>query len=150
MNAPRLSATLVGLLSGSIFAVGLALSGMTDPRRVLAFLDFFGDWDPSLAFVMLGAVGAHFSWLRWTIERGAAKVSSVGAPSRIDGPLLLGAAIFGVGWGMSGYCPGPALVAIALGRVEAGLFVLAMVGGMAAFGVVARRQTRWLSLGEPS
>jgi uncharacterized membrane protein YedE/YeeE len=123
------------VLSGSVFALGLSLSGMTDPRNVLGFLDAFGQWDPTLAFVMLGAIGVHFSWLRW----GSPASSPSAASGAIDAPLLLGAGIFGVGWGMSGYCPGPALVALAWGRSEALLFVLAMCGGIVLFNVFKRR-----------
>lgn len=141
MNSPRFSAPLVGFACGSVFAVGLALSGMTDPQRVLAFLDFFGNWDPSLAFVMAGAIGIHFTWLRFATQ-GGGQPSVAAAPGRLDARLLLGAAIFGVGWGMAGYCPGPALVAAGSGRGEAWLFGAAMAAGMVLFGALTRRQTQ--------
>jgi uncharacterized membrane protein YedE/YeeE len=132
-------AWLVGVLSGATFAVGLALSGMTDPNKVLGFLDVAGNWDPSLAFVMVGAIGFHFAWLRLT-ARNAPSASEPAQPNRrIDARLLVGAALFGVGWGMSGYCPGPALVSASFGRPEALLFVLALLGGIAAFRVFDRR-----------
>ncbi|HYP90932.1 MAG TPA: DUF6691 family protein [Polyangiaceae bacterium] len=132
MSEPRLSSTAVGLVSGSLFAVGLALSGMTDPGKVLGFLDVAGAWDPSLALVMAGAVGVHFTWLRWRSRRPARDEAPYsGPPQRVDAALLSGAAIFGVGWGMAGYCPGPALVAAAQGRSEALLFLVAMAGGAA-------------------
>jgi uncharacterized protein len=139
VNRPRLSAWTVGVLSGGVFALGLWLSKMTEPSKVLGFLDVTGSWDPSLCFVMAGAVGAHFAWLRWGARRvadesdGADAATTSSRRGRIDGALLLGAAIFGVGWGMAGYCPGPALVALAWGRPEAALFVLAMAGGVASF-----------------
>lgn len=149
MSAERSSSSWVGVLTGSLFAVGLSLSGMTNPSKVLAFLDFFGRWDPSLAFVMLGAVCVHFAWLRWTSRRGAPEAAPV-LPAKIDASLLIGAGIFGVGWGMSGYCPGPALVSFGYGRTEAWLFVLAMVGGILLFNAFQRREERQAALGEPS
>jgi len=137
VSEPRRS-TLIGALSGVVFALGLSLSGMTDPQRVLAFLDFFGAWDPTLAFVMAGAIGVHASWLRLTSRRTSEVAPS--APSvRIDGALLTGATLFGLGWGMSGYCPGPALVALGFGRHEAALFVLSMTVGVALYNVLPRR-----------
>jgi uncharacterized protein len=141
----RVSPELVGVATGSVFAIGLSLSGMTDPRKVLAFLDVFGAWDPTLAFVMLGAIGVHFSWLRWMSARAPAAVAG-----RIDAQLLLGSAIFGVGWGLSGYCPGPALVALAFGRVEALLFVLAMSAGMMLHSAFDRGEAPSASLREQS
>ncbi len=149
MNATK-SPSWVGAATGSVFAVGLSISGMTNPTKVLQFLDVFGAWDPSLAFVMLGAVAVHFSWLRWTASRAGAQAAPSPAPGKVDAPLLVGAAIFGVGWGMSGYCPGPALVAFGSGRTEALLFVLAMVGGMVLFNATQRREERADPLAEPS
>lgn len=130
--------SIVGIVSGAIFAIGLSLSGMTDPGRVLGFLDLAGNWDPTLAFVMAGAVGSHFAWLRWVSRRAApmpASAESLAPSGGLDARLIGGAAIFGVGWGMAGYCPGPALVASAFGRGEALLFTLAMLGGVALYGV---------------
>lgn len=162
-------ATLAGALSGAVFAVGLWLSEMTDPAKVLGFLDVTGRWDPSLAWVMAGAVGAHFAWLRWTSRRAAISASktALSAPSApsvlsspsppvpasppgVDRALLSGAAIFGVGWGMSGYCPGPALVALAWGRREAALFVLAMTCGVWLFNASRARARAPESLREPA
>jgi uncharacterized membrane protein YedE/YeeE len=137
MTAERRQAAW-GLGCGLVFAVGLQLSGMTDPARVLAFLDFAGDWDPRLAFVMVGAIGVHFTWLRLAARRERSAFSR--APhAPVTGSLLLGAAIFGVGWGMSGYCPGPALVASGSGRGAAAVFVAAMLAGMLLF----RFSPRW-------
>ena len=142
MSSPRGQHELIGLASGSLFALGLWLSGMADPGKVLGFLDVTGEWDPTLAFVMAGAVGVHFSWLRWRGARaGAAADSASSLPPRsgIDARLLGGATLFGVGWGMSGYCPGPALVAAAFGRSEALFFAAAMLGGMVLYGLLQRR-----------
>lgn len=131
---------LVGLLSGVLFAIGLALSGMTDPAKVLGFLDVLGEWDPTLAAVMGGAVGFHFVALR--LSKAEAASSS---QRRIDARLLVGATIFGIGWGMSGYCPGPALVSAAFGRREALTFVLAMLLGIVLFHAFDRRRKPALS-----
>ncbi len=132
----------VGLSSGALFALGLALSGMTDPGKVLGFLDVAGAWDPSLAFVMGGAVGVHFLWLRLGRARPAVVAGSLPAAQGVDARLVVGAALFGVGWGMSGYCPGPALVSLAMGRLEAAVFVSAMVVGIVLFGAVERWRAR--------
>jgi uncharacterized protein len=132
---------LVGLASGIVFAIGLALSGMTDPGKVLAFLDVAGAWDPTLAFVMGGAVVFHFLWLRFVARKNDEAASSTKAgAARIDAKLVTGAALFGAGWGMSGYCPGPALVSVGLGRQEAFYFVMAMLAGMTAHRAFARRR----------
>lgn len=130
-------------VAGLIFAVGLALSGMTQPDKVMNFLDFTGRWDPSLAFVMGGAVvlNAAAYWL--TTKRLSAPIAAprfvLPARTQIDRPLLLGAALFGVGWGLAGYCPGPALSALPTGGVNALLFVGAMVAGMKVYDVLAGR-----------
>lgn len=124
-------APLFSALSGALFAVGLALSGMTDPAKVQAFLDVTGAWDPSLASVMAGAVAFHALWLRFADPYLSKIADAPSSPvTRIDARLVVGAAIFGVGWGLAGYCPGPALVAAAQGRADALWFVLALVSGM--------------------
>lgn len=128
-----------GLLSalgcGLLFGIGLCVSGMTDPANIIAFLDVSGRWSPNLAGVMLGAIVVHALWLRRVAWRSAA-VSESPLPSasasgkRIDGALVGGAALFGIGWGVSGYCPGPAIVALGSGALGALLFVTAMAAGM--------------------
>ena len=111
------------LLVGLLFGVGLCLSGMTLPTKVIGFLDVAGAWDPSLAFVMAGAIGVGFFAFRRARDR-------VGAPShRLDGGLVAGSLLFGVGWGLVGYCPGPALTAIASLEPQALAFAAAMVFG---------------------
>ena len=126
---------LVAFLSGIVFALGLGVSGMTRPEKVLAFLDLGGRWDPSLALVMVGAIGVH-ALLRLVILRRARPLlaPAFAVPTRraIDVPLLAGAAIFGIGWGLAGLCPGPAVTALASGRLPAVAFVLAMLVGMHA------------------
>jgi uncharacterized membrane protein YedE/YeeE len=133
---------LTAMSSGLIFAVGLGVAGMTRPSKIIGFLDVFsGHWDPSLAFVMIGAIGVHLPFYRWIRARAGAvpRVGSCGpidpgpgsSPStRIDGRLLLGAAIFGVGWGLGGYCPGPAVVSVASGAPGVLIFFAAMLVGM--------------------
>ena len=124
-------------VAGLLFGVGLLVSGMTQPSKVLGFLDVTGDWDPSLAFVMVGAIAVHAPFARRALRPRARPVlaEAFDLPRRqgVDGPLLAGAAIFGVGWGVSGYCPGPALVSLAsLASLSTAVFVAAMVAGTLA------------------
>lgn len=120
---------LVSLGAGLVFGLGLILSGMTDPAKVQAFLDLFGAWNPSLALVMGGAIAVAAPAF-WIIERRRPELQ---LPPRtgISGRFVLGGMLFGVGWGLAGYCPGPALVALGEGRWDALLFVPAMLVGMA-------------------
>jgi uncharacterized membrane protein YedE/YeeE len=124
---------LLAALAGALFGAGLLLGGMTQPARVLAFLDLTGPWDPSLAFVLGGAVAVHLAALR--LLRGRAEPwfdlrFHLPARRQLDLGLLGGAALFGVGWGLGGFCPGPALVSAAAGSSAAALFVAAMIAGM--------------------
>lgn len=126
---------LVAWLCGVVFALGLGVSGMTRPEKVLAFLDVGGGWDPSLAFVMVGAIAVHAVLRRVILRRAEPLLApAFTVPTRrdIDVPLLLGAAIFGVGWGLAGLCPGPAVTVLASVRPPAAAFVLAMLVGMRA------------------
>ncbi|MBT0669999.1 YeeE/YedE family protein [Novosphingobium profundi] len=130
---------VIGLLSGLLFGAGLALSGMMDPARVRGFLDVAGDWDPTLAFVMGGAVVVMA--LAWTVQRAmhrplACEEFSLPGTRLIDARLIGGAALFGVGWGLGGLCPGPAIASLAFHPAQAGVFVAAMLTGMAALRVV--------------
>ena len=129
---------LAALLSGLLFGAGLALSGMTDTAKVLGFLDLFGDWVPDLAFVMGGAVLVTLVAFRFLLRSRPLLVPEFSLPTRrdIDGRLLAGAAIFGIGWGVYGYCPGPALSALAYLDVKTIGFVAAMLAGMAIAGRV--------------
>lgn len=128
-----MSARLVLLLAGAIFGAGLTVSGMTLPERVLGFLDVTGAWNPSLAFVMLGAIAVHFALYRVVRKRRSPLHDEhFHIPTRrdIDPRLIVGAAIFGVGWGIAGFCPGPALTSAAAGSFPAIVFVAAMTAGM--------------------
>jgi hypothetical protein len=131
-------------VAGLLFALGLGLGGMTDPARVLGFLDFTGAWDPTLAFVMGGALAVHTPLARFIRRRKApmlAPAFSSSSLTKVDGRLLTGAALFGTGWGLAGYCPGPALTSLASGTELVLLFVLSMFGGMWLFGWWERSRT---------
>jgi len=126
-------ANLAALLSGLLFGVGLGVSGMTRPEKVAGFLDVTGRWDASLAFVMAGAIAVHTLLYRLVRRRPSPIFDEkFHVPTRrdLDGKLLFGAALFGVGWGLGGFCPGPALVSAAAGQGSALLFVAAMLAGM--------------------
>jgi uncharacterized membrane protein YedE/YeeE len=118
--------------AGVLFAIGLVLGGMTQPSKVIGFLDVAGDWDPSLAFVMGGAIAVFLPLFR-LIQRRSGPVCGVkfAVPTRrdIDKPLLLGSGLFGIGWGLAGYCPGPAMTSLGSLAPEAMLFTAAMIGG---------------------
>jgi uncharacterized protein len=124
---------LIGLAAGTLFGTGLALSGMSDPARVQSFLDLFGAWDPTLAFVMGGAmIPMAFAWL---IQKRMAKPIACEAfdlpgTTVMDKKLAFGAILFGAGWGIGGLCPGPAIADLAIAPAKAGVFVFAMLSGM--------------------
>jgi uncharacterized protein len=122
---------VIALFAGALFAAGLLISGITSPANVVGFLDVGGDWKPALLVVMISATAVYAPFARFFQLRHP----PTQAP--IDAKLVGGAAIFGIGWGLSGYCPGPALVSMG-GSIETGVFVLAMIAGIA----IARRFTR--------
>jgi uncharacterized protein len=131
----------VAFVVGLVFSVGLALSGMTRPSKVLGFLDVTGSWDPSLAFVMGAALAITLVAFPLILRRSRPFLGSsfhVPQANEVDKRLIAGAAIFGVGWGIAGYCPGPALVTAGSGAVPAAIFAVAMVVGMTAFAWTAR------------
>jgi uncharacterized membrane protein YedE/YeeE len=131
--SPRAAQLGTAALAGALFGVGLPLSGMTAPLEVLGFLDFAGDWDPSLLFVMAGAVGVHFVAYRWIRRRSRplfAEAFAVPAPGGVDRRLLVGSAVFGIGWGLAGYCPGPGIASLGSGGTQALVFVVAMLAGL--------------------
>ena len=124
---------VVALLAGTLFGIGLTVSQMINPEKVLSFLDFFGDWDPSLALVMLGAVGVSAVVFRLALKQPRpvlAATFQVPSRSDVDGRLIAGGVIFGLGWGLVGWCPGPAIASLALAQVESFVFVAAMIVGM--------------------
>ncbi len=143
-------AVISSLLVGTVLGAGLAISQMMNPAKVIGFLDFAGDWDPSLALVMLGAIIAAMPGFALARKRSSPLIGDeFQLPTRrdIDARLLAGAALFGIGWGMSGFCPGPALAALSSG-LSSGLssdlsavftFVAAMVGGMALFALLPKK-----------
>lgn len=129
------------LLAGLVFGFGLILSGMANPAKVLGFLDLAGRWDPSLALVMVGAIAVGFFAFAFAKTR---TLSFLGAEMRlpttrrIDRRLLAGGLLFGVGWGVAGFCPGPAIVALGMGESKAVVFVAAMLAGMGVFELLER------------
>lgn len=133
---------LFALLSGALFGAGLVISGMTDPVRVIGFLDVFGNFDPRLMFVLGGAVlvtGITFRFVARMSKPFAAPRFEISRMSTVDASLIVGSAIFGVGWGVAGFCPGPALATLSTGNNQAVWFVLAMLLGSTIQRVLARR-----------
>lgn len=132
---------LASLVCGLLFGAGLALAGMTRPQKVLGFLDVAGDWDPSLLFVLGGAVLLATVAFRLILRRGSPLLDTsfdLPATKTIDARLIAGALIFGVGWGLSGYCPGPAIALIAAPNIEALYFLPAMLAGWWLFDLATR------------
>ena len=131
---------ITALVSGLIFGIGLVISGMTEPAKVIGFLDVAGDWDPTLAFVMGGAIAMHAP-LKWFFARREAPLFAdrfhLPTATIIDKKLITGAALFGIGWGLAGFCPGPALTSMAT-STNALTLAAAMVIGMALHGLLAR------------
>lgn len=120
---------------GGLFSVGLMLSGMSNPKKVLDFLDLFGQWDASLAFVMLGAIAVAFIPFQKVVHQSAPKtvygdIIDLPKNNKIDSKLLIGSLIFGIGWGIAGICPAPSLTLIGLGYYQALYFIAAMFAGM--------------------
>ena len=136
---------VTSLLAGLVFGLGLIVSGMANPAKVLGFLDLGGAWDPSLALVMAGAIAVGLGAFALAKKRS---VSLLGAPMKlptagaVDRRLMIGSSLFGIGWGVAGFCPGPALVALGMGEGKAVVFVLAMLAGMLVFQVLEARTAR--------
>lgn len=137
---------IISLFSGLIFGLGLIISGMTNPAKVIGFLDVTGFWDPSLGFVMLGAISVAYFSFKIARKR---KLTYTGLPillpkaNMIDSRLIIGSAIFGTGWGLAGYCPGPGITSILTGKIEPILFVIAMVSGMVIYEVLESLKARY-------
>ncbi len=128
--------TLSAFVTGLLFGIGLILAGMVNPAKVIAFLDLAGAWDPSLAFVMGGAIFVGYFGYRYVAGlRTSLLGSAMHLPGarHVDGRLVAGSALFGVGWGLGGFCPGPALVALTTAHPKVLVFVAAMLAGMAAY-----------------
>lgn len=131
------------LIAGLIFGMGLLVSGMANPDKVLSFLDLAGAWDPSLALVMIGAIAIGslgYHAVRSRAHSLLVEPLRLPTATRLDRRLVLGSLAFGAGWGLAGFCPGPALVALGAGELKAATFVLAMVVGMAGFEVIERQR----------
>ncbi|HEV8718288.1 MAG TPA: YeeE/YedE family protein [Candidatus Binatia bacterium] len=139
-----MNTVVASFVSGFVFALGLGISGMTQPAKVTAFLDFAGDWDPSLACVMIGAILVHailYQLIRRRPSPLFAATFSVPTQADIDPRLIAGAALFGIGWGLGGFCPGPAVTSLASGHASVVIFVIAMVAGMSLYKLT---EGRWL------
>ena len=133
---------LMALLAGLIFGLGLLVSGMSDPSRVLAFLDLAGTWDPSLAFVMAGAIAVGtigFALAARRRETLLGDVMRLPSATVIDTRLVAGGVLFGIGWGLAGYCPGPALAALLTGGLKPLVFVIALLAGMGIYEALEQR-----------
>ena len=132
------------LLAGLVFGVGLIVSGMANPAKVLGFLDLTGAWDPSLALVMAGAIGVSFFAFLFAKKRSRSLLGAdmkLPTGSTIDRRLVIGSTLFGIGWGVAGFCPGPGLVALGMGEVKALIFVGAMLAGMVLFELLEKRRS---------
>ena len=138
-----MTTVFTSLLAGLVFGLGLILSGMADPAKVLGFLDLAGAWDPSLAFVMAGAIAVAALAFALAKKR---TVSVLGTAMKlptsrdVDRRLVIGSVLFGIGWGVAGFCPGPGLVALGMGELKALVFVGAMLVGMGIFELIERRK----------
>lgn len=137
--------TFAALLSGLVFGLGLIVSGMANPAKVLGFLDLAGRWDPSLALVMGGAIAVGlvgFAVARRRVVSFLGLEMKLPTTRVIDRRLIGGSVLFGIGWGVAGFCPGPGLVALGMGEWKAAVFVLAMLAGMGVFDLLERRTAR--------
>ena len=138
-------ASLFAFVAGLVFGLGLIVAGMVNPAKILGFLDIAGKWDPSLALVMVGAIAVGLVAFALARRR---TMSALGLPmqlpsaSALDARLVGGSLVFGIGWGLAGFCPGPAIVAIGAGYAKAAVFVAAMLLGMGAFELIQRNLTR--------
>jgi uncharacterized membrane protein YedE/YeeE len=136
---------VLAFVAGLVFGLGLLLSGMADPAKVLGFLDLAGAWDPSLAFVMAGAIAVGalaFALARRRTRALLGDAMQLPTATAIDRRLVVGSLMFGAGWGLAGFCPGPALVALGLGAPQAVVFVAAMLAGMGLFELLEARRRR--------
>ena len=146
MNAScSIARSIVALVAGALFGFGLAVAQMTDPLKVLGFLDFAGAWDASLFLVLCGAVAVSAIIFHFVLRRPAPVFDDrfhLAAIKQVDIPLIAGAVLFGIGWGLAGYCPGPALASLSFANPEAWWFVPAMLAGAGLHRWQARQRTR--------
>jgi len=141
MNAKN----LVAFISGLLFAFGLGLGGMTQPQNILAFLDITGNWNPALIYVMIGAILVHGVSYQFIKHRASPLLDStfkMPTSKVIDRRLLMGAALFGMGWGLAGYCPGPGLASVFTGQKPTLVFVVSMLAGMFVFNFIEKVQSQ--------
>lgn len=134
---------IISLFCGLIFGLGLLISGMANPQKVLGFLDITGLWDPSLILVMAGAILAAllpFQWAKNQSRSLLGQTMQLPDKTQIDRPLIVGSLLFGIGWGLAGICPGPAIVLLGLKQINAIYFVLAMLAGMWLFQILQKRK----------
>jgi uncharacterized membrane protein YedE/YeeE len=137
-------ASVFAFVAGLVFGLGLVVAGMANPAKILAFLDIAGKWDPSLALVMVGAIAVGLAAFSLARRR---TMSALGLPMQLpratplDARLVAGSIVFGIGWGLAGFCPGPAIVALGAGYTKAAVFVAAMLLGMCAFELIQRNRT---------
>ena len=131
------------LLVGVLFAIGLSVAGMTQPQKILGFLDVFGAWDPSLMFAMVGAIGLHAAYIFLLKPKFKQPVLAVAyqipVKNQLTASLFLGSALFGIGWALGGYCPGPAIVSLAKLSLSPVLFVASMLAGMAIYRAIQHK-----------
>ena len=138
-------ALITAFVAGFVFGLGLIIAGMANPEKILNFLDLAGNWDPSLLFVMVGAIAVGMVAFAVAARRAS---SVLGLPMQlpttrtIDARLVGGSLLFGIGWGLAGFCPGPAIVALGVGYAKAGAFIAAMLVGMAVVDLVERARAR--------
>jgi uncharacterized membrane protein YedE/YeeE len=135
--------TFAAFSAGLVFGIGLLVSGMANPAKVIGFLDLFGSWDPSLALVMAGAIGVSLPAFAFGGRRARTFLDApieLPASREIDARLVAGSVVFGIGWGLGGFCPGPAIVAVGALQAKALVFVAAMLAGMLAFERLERRR----------
>jgi uncharacterized protein len=139
---------VAALLAGLVFGLGLIVSGMANPAKVLGFLDLAGRWDPSLAFVMAGAILIGLPAFALARRRGRSYLGlemKLPTARHVDRRLVGGSVLFGIGWGLAGFCPGPAIVALGMGQAKALIFVAAMLAGMGLFEWLERRKAQSLA-----
>jgi len=153
MRREDLSAIAAAFAIGVLFGLGLTISQMVSPEKILNFLDLAGNWDPSLLFVMVAAVAVTFIGYRWVLARPTPLLGDrFQVPTRtdLDARLIAGAALFGLGWGVAGYCPGPAVTALSLGDAKTFAFVAAMLAGMLAYNAFDRVMSSLTSAAPPA